>query len=190
MGEQVDIARIKQGDQHAFKQLFDQYQTLVLNTCYGFVHDESDAKDLCQEVFIEVYKSIHRFREDSKISTWLYRIAVNKSLNYIRKNKRQGLSGSVDQLSNKYEDASLSSDTDAADINIENREREQALEMALSSLPKNQKIAFVLHKVEGVPYQEISEIMNVSISSVESLIHRAKKGLQKKLLNYYKKNCG
>ena len=187
MGEQEIIAGIKQNNNEVFRQLVDKYQQMVLNTCYGFVNDRDDAKDLTQDVFIEFYNSIHSFRGDAKISTWLYRVAVNKSLNFIRKNKRKQLFGNLESMfAGKNEPQSSGSyNTDAG---MENDERTLALNKALGSLPKNQRIAFTLHKIDGVPYSEIAEIMNVSLSSVESLIHRARTNLKKKLLNFYIKN--
>ena len=185
MSEQELISRIKQGDQQAFKQIVDDFQAMVLNTCFQFVNDKDDAKDLAQDVFVEMYNSIYSFRGDAKVSTWLYRISVNKSLNFIKKHKRKFL---IDDLESFF--MNKSEETYNADKNMEDNERAKHLYAAIHSLSKNQRIAFSLHKIDGVSYTEIAEIMNVSISSVESLIHRAKVNLKKKLFNFYKKNIG
>ncbi|MBC35650.1 MAG: RNA polymerase subunit sigma-70 [Bacteroidetes bacterium] len=185
MSEQELIDAIKRQDPHAYRSLIDQYQPLVLNTCYSFVQSEDDAKDLTQEVFIEVIRSIKKFRGESKISTWLYRMAVNRSLNHIKKYKRRSLFGEVEEI-NKGD--FTASDSFNADKSIEDQERSKVLFDAINSLKKNQRIAFTLHKVEGVSYAEIAEIMNITTYSVESLIYRAKSNLQKKLLSYYQKN--
>ena len=92
------IDRIKKGDQQAFKLLFDKYHVKVFNTCMGFLHNKNDAEDITQDVFIEVYKSINKFRGDSKFSTWIYRIAFNKSLNHIRDNKRSNWFKSIETI--------------------------------------------------------------------------------------------
>ena len=82
------IENLKKGDINSFRILVNEHQRKVLNTCYRFLNNKEDAEDLTQEVFLEVYKSISSFRGESKISTWIYRIAVTKSLDFIRKKKR------------------------------------------------------------------------------------------------------
>jgi RNA polymerase sigma-70 factor (ECF subfamily) len=89
MKDEYLINNLKKGDLHVFKVLVDEHQKRVLNTCYRFVNNREDAEDLTQEVFLEVYKSISRFRGDSKLSTWIYRIAMTKSLDFLRKQKRK-----------------------------------------------------------------------------------------------------
>jgi RNA polymerase sigma-70 factor (ECF subfamily) len=174
MEDKILIEKIINQDHRAFKELVDKYSSLVINTCKSFVHDPDDAQDIAQDVFIEIYQSIHKFREEAKISTWLYRISVNKSLNFMN--------------SEKEEIDIPASNSQNADAEIENEERKNILYKAIESLTYNQKIAFTLNKFEDVSYKEIAEIMDLSLSSVESLIHRAKINLQKKLINYYKKN--
>ena len=82
------IEQLKQGNEKAFRILVENYQKLVVNTCYGMVHNREDAEDIAQDVFVEVYRNVDSFRADAKLSTWLYRIAVNRSLNHIRDNKK------------------------------------------------------------------------------------------------------
>lgn len=178
------IEKIKNNDQEAFRQFVDRYYPLVLRTCVGFVHSLADAEDLAQEVFVEVYKSVGRFRKESKISTWIYRIAVNKSLNFIRDNKKFSFFSSIETLLRKEESGALESNEDVS--SLEKDESEKVLHKAIDSLPKNQRIAFTLNKYDDLSYKEVAEIMDVSIASVESLIHRAKKNLQKKLVGYFR----
>lgn len=192
MNEAEIIQKLQQGNEQAFRQVVEKYQKLVVNTCNGMVHNKEDAEDIAQEVFIEVVRSIHKFRADSKLSTWLYRIAVNRSLNYIRDHKKnkwfQSFDETVKQKIALFE-KTQNNPADHPEYNIENNERAQMLHAAIDSLPKNQKVAFTLSKYEDLSYQEISDVMNVSISSVESLLHRAKKNLQKKLYRCYQKKC-
>lgn len=188
MNEQALVEAIKNKDQNAYRSLIDQYQGMILNTCYGFVQDEDDAKDLTQEVFIEVINSINKFRGDAKLSTWLYRMAVNKSLNHIKKYKRKSLFSTIDNLLKSDSGELSASGSFNADASIVNEEQSKRLYQAIDSLTKNQRIAFTLHNIEGVSYVEIAEIMSVSVYSVESLIYRARSGLQKKLIDFYKKN--
>ncbi len=192
MNETEIIEKLRQGNEPAFKQLVDNYQKLVVNTCFGMVHDKHDAEDIAQEVFIEVFRSIHKFRADAKISTWLYRIAVNRSLNFIRDNKKrkwfQSFEDSVEAKSRELQNIAATN-SDQPGFQLENKQRAILLHEAIDSLPQNQKVAFTLSKYEELSYQEISEVMDLSVSSVESLLHRAKKNLQKKLYKCYKKKC-
>ena len=191
MSEAEIIKRLQEGDENAFRQLVEKYQQLVVNTCFGLVHNTEDAEDIAQDVFIEVFRSVHKFRADSKISTWLYRIAVNRSLNFIRDNKRRKWFRSVDEPNapDSKDAYKISGETDSPDSDLENSQRTALLHEAIDSLPNNQRVAFTLNKYEDLSYKEISEVMQVSLSSVESLIHRAKKNLQKKLYACYKKKC-
>jgi len=169
--------------------LVEQHQKMVLYTCLGFVQDRDDAEDLAQEIFVELFHSLGKFRGDSKLSTWIYRIAVNRSLNFIRDNKRRRFFQSIGiNLSGDAKvDVVDESWSSRPDFEVENDQRRTNLYNAINSLPERQRVAFTLSKLDDLSYQEIAEIMGLSISSVESLIHRAKLGLQKKLYQCYKK---
>ncbi len=180
---------LKKGDIKSYRMLVDEHQKKVLNTCYRFVGNREDAEDLTQEVFIEVYKSISSFRGESQISTWIYRIAVTKSLDFIRKKKRKKRFAI---LKNTFSGDTVEEDIpDNQNLNpggkIEEKDRIRILNEALELLPENQKAAFTLSKYDEMSYKEIAEILNTTVSSVESLIHRAKENLKKKLRNYYEK---
>lgn len=174
--------------QKAFEELVNRYQPLVTRTCLGFVNRYADAEDIAQDVFIEVYQSLRNFRKESKLSTWLYRIAVNKSLNFIRKQKRHSNLRSIENFftagnSSKSESIEIASPKSAdADWNIEQEEDKQMLKRAINSLAENQRIAFVLSKYHDLSYKEIAEVMSTTLSSVESLLFRARQNLQSKLL--------
>jgi RNA polymerase sigma-70 factor, ECF subfamily len=189
MEEAFLLEQIKLKNKDAFKEMVLKYQNLVINICYGFVHNQDDAQDIAQEVFIELYKSIEKFRQESKLSTWIYRISVNKSLNFIRDNKKNSWFQSLDLLFEKEKPSKEGfTDSDNPHTLMEKDEKSNAIYRAIDELPENQKISFVLYKFENLSYKEISEVMKISLSSVESLIFRAKKNLQAKLIGYYKKN--
>jgi len=180
------VARLKQGDESAFRIIVETRKDLVYNTALGLLQNAGDAEDITQEVFIKVYESVHQFKGESAFSTWLYRIAVTKSLEMIRNRKRKkrfafitGLFGDSNELRHDPPDFVHPG------IQLDNREKASVLFKAIEKLPENQRIAFTLHKVEGVPYQEISEIMKITVSAVESLIHRAKANLRKWLEDFY-----
>ena len=190
MKEQELIQTIQKGNEEAFRKLVEKYQLLVVNTCKSFVHQVPDAEDLAQEVFIEIFHSAHKFRGDSKLSTWIYRIAVNKSLNFVRDNKRRSLFQTIgDTLFGTIKTLEVPTSTiaDRPDLDLENNQRREILYRAIEELPDRQRIAFNLSKFDDLSYREIAEVMQLSISSVESLIYRAKINLQKKLYNCYKK---
>jgi RNA polymerase sigma-70 factor (ECF subfamily) len=184
--EQNLVEDIINNKAEAFQHLVEKHQTMVINTCYGFLHNYQDAQDVAQEVFIEVYKSISKFRKEAKLSTWLYRISTNKSLNYIRDNKKRSWFQSLDDLFEKEKTADDSNSTESPQDILENNEKLEIINQAIDKLAKNQKIAFVLYKYEDLSYKEIAEVMKISLSSVESLLFRAKKNLQKTLVNYFK----
>ena len=189
MSEENLISTLKKGDIKSFRILMDEHQRKVLNTCYRFLNNKEDAEDLTQEVFLEVYKSISSFREESKISTWIYRIAVTKSLDFIRKKKRKKRYAVLKRI---FSDDALTVEIpDNTNLNpgrrTEEQDRIRILNEALESLPQNQRAAFTLSKYDELSYKEIADILNTTISSVESLIHRAKNNLKKKLYHYYQK---
>jgi RNA polymerase sigma-70 factor (ECF subfamily) len=175
------------GDEASFRLLVEQYRDKVYSTCYGFVLNREDARDLAQEVFIEVHSSASRFRHESKLATWLYRIAVNKSLNFVKKKKKSSFIQSFDNKPLERLESVGAVDLEPQTSDVDAQEMSLILEKAVDSLPENQRIAFTLNKYDELPYRDIAEIMDVSVSSVESLIHRAKLRLQKKLSGYFEK---
>jgi RNA polymerase sigma-70 factor, ECF subfamily len=179
------ILEIKKGNKNAFKDFIDTHKKFVLNICYKFVNNIDDANDIAQEVFIEAYKTIEKFRGDSKISTWLYRISTNRSLNFLRDNKKYHTTESYSKDPG-YIDNIPSDSKSNPEQNTLNNERADILNKAINTLPENQKAAFILNKKENLSSMEISKILGLSVKAVESLIIRAKKNLQKLLINYYK----
>ncbi len=189
MTDEELVQKIIERDHLAFKSLVDRYQQLVINTCYKLIGNRQDAEDVAQEVFFQVYKSAGKFRQEAKLSTWLYRIAVNRSLNFVRDNKRfrwlESLGSLLEDDRKRVTDVPAS-DSDRPDLTLEKKERNMVIQEAIDSLPRKQRAAFVLHRYEGLSYQEIAEVLGRSLSSVESLIHRAKSNLQRKLVRYVK----
>lgn len=192
MDDSILVQKIVDDNDHkAFAELMDKYQKMVVNTCRGFVSSYQEAEDLAQDVFIELYESLPGFRKEAKVSTWIYRIAVNKSLNYIRKKKRESLFlgfnfWSKDGVAeNNFQ--VLSSVDYEADYSIITTEEKKILKDAINKLPDNQRVALILSKYQDLSYKEISEVMDVSLSSVESLLFRAKTNLRKYLGDFPKK---
>lgn len=188
MDEAQLISSLQQQSEAAFRELVASYQDRVYNTCLGLLQNEEDAEECAQDVFIEVYRSVEKFRGDAKLSTWVYRIATTKSLELIRKQKRQKRFAFMRSLTNKEGEELPIASFEHPGLVLEQKENAQVLFKAIEQLPDSQRVAFTLHKVEGLPYQEICEIMDTSLSSIESLMFRARKNLQKTLRNYYEKN--
>ena len=150
MSEEEILQKLSEGDEQAFRQLVEKYQQLVVNTCFGLVHNHEDAEDVAQDVFIQVFHSAQKFRADSKISTWLYRIAVNRSLNFIRDNKRRKLAQSLEDSSVNGKELFFngsSSNTDSPDSDMEKNQRAAILHEAIDSLAKNQRIALQTYHI-------------------------------------------
>ncbi|MEO6547455.1 MAG: RNA polymerase sigma factor [Ferruginibacter sp.] len=181
------IIKLKQGDQSGFTTIVELYKDMVYNTAVGIVQNPDDADDITQEVFVQVYLSINSFKGESKLSTWLYRITISKSLDHEKKKKRKKRFGFMQSIFGHQDGETVHAvEFDHPGVQLEKKEKAAELFKALKQLPDKQRIAFTLHKLEGQSHQEIAEIMNTSLYAVESLMGRAKTNLKKVLQNYYK----
>jgi RNA polymerase sigma factor (sigma-70 family) len=190
MGKPPEIMKLMEGDEQSFRELLDQYRDRVFNTALGLLQQYENAEDVTQEVFVEVFRSVARFRGDCSLSSWIYRITVQKSLEYIRKSQRIKRSGKHFSLFGKEEQVNIATDAPFyhPGILLENKERAAILFRAIAALPENQRTAFILHKVEGLSHPEIAEIMATTVSAVESLMVRSRRRLQEILSVYYDEN--
>lgn len=191
MIEDTDLIRkLIEGDRISFENLVKQFKNKVFNTSLSILQNVEDAEDITQEVFVEVFQSVKNFKGESKLSTWIYRIAVSKSLEFLRwKNRKKRFGFMQSLLYNNLTESILEiPNFFHPGIQLENKERAAILFAAINKLPENQKTAFILHKIEGLSYAEVADVMQVTVSSVESLLFRAKQSLQKLLGDYYEKN--
>lgn len=189
--EQDYIAALIQGKSSAFNQLLEDYQQKVFSTCISFVPNKEDAEDIAQEVFLEVFKSISKFKGNSKLSTWIYKIATNKCLEFIRKKntkKRFAFMQVIKGNEIPIDKTSYFTEFNHPGIQLENKEKSELLFRMINTLPESQKVVFTLAKIDGKSYQEIVDITGKSLSSVESIMFRAKKTLKEKLTKFYKNN--
>ncbi|OSZ81007.1 RNA polymerase subunit sigma-70 [Chitinophagaceae bacterium IBVUCB2] len=174
------IQGLRNGDEAAFKFLVDNYQDRVFNTAIGIVQNAEDAEDVAQEVFIQVFRSIHSFKAESKLSTWMYRITTTRSLDLLRSRKSKKRFGFLQRLfGDGNEPLHEIPDFNHPGVAMDRKENASKLFKAINKLPENQKTAFTLHKLEDLSYQEISNIMETSVPAIESLMHRAKQNLRK-----------
>ena len=189
MTETEFIKQLINKSQLAYSTLLDDFQQKVFATCISFVPNTEDAEDIAQEVFVEVFNSIHKFKGDSKLSTWIYRITTNKCLEFIRKKntkKRFAFLQSITGNAIPMDKTSYFTEMNHPGVVLENKETSETLFYAINQLPEAQRVVFTLHKIDGKSYKEISEITNKSLSSIESLMFRSKRSLQKLLENFYK----
>ena len=188
MQEQELLQNIKSASPSAFRDLFESYNRMVFNICYRMTGNRQEGEDLTQEVFLNVYKSISHFRSESKLSTWLYRITINHCLNHQSRKKRQRwlsldfISDSETEQNPFYSDHA----NNRPDAVLEQKETKLIIQNSINSLPRQQRIAIILHRYEGLTYQEIANVMQCSVASVESRIFRAKQHLYHKLRPYLK----
>ena len=181
----MDIDLLKSGNQEAFRLLVDEYSQKIIETCYRFLNDKHHAEDVAQEVFIEVYRSVGQFRGESELNTWIYRIAVNKSLDFLRKQKRKKTIIDMAEFFTRRN----AKKTEAIDPHqiLEDSERRKILNSQIEKLPENQKAAILLKQDKVLTNKEIAEVMETSESAVEALLHRARQTLRKRLEKLYKK---
>jgi RNA polymerase sigma-70 factor, ECF subfamily len=175
------LVRLRAGDKTVFSELLVLHSDRILNTCYRFLLSREDAEDISQEVFIEIFQSIKSFRGDSQLSTWIYRIAVTKCLDEIKRRKRKKRITSLGKMLHLDDVAGFIGGGSPADKPIHEVERMKEVEQALNKLPDSQRIAFTLSRIEGYSNSEIADIMKTTIIAVESLIYRAKKNITTEL---------
>lgn len=190
--EQELIRKVAAGERAAFKQLFDMHSPRVHGLLLRLVDNQSDAEELAQDVFLSLWKHAESLRGESKLSTWLYRVAVNKAINF---KKRSGLFFQIRQLfSLEVDDESIidrlpAAAADSPDRQLEMREAQVQLADLLGTLPHRQREVYLLHKLEGLSYNEIAEELHVTLGTIESLMHRAKENLQKVMLKKVRKSA-
>ncbi|HTR41184.1 MAG TPA: sigma-70 family RNA polymerase sigma factor [Pseudomonadales bacterium] len=183
------MLRVKRGDRAAFAELVDKYKQPVINFVYRSLRDESEAEDLAQNVFLQVYKSRSRYKQTAKFSTWLFTIARNLCLNELRRRSRHPAESleethadNEDQPAKQYEDKSQL----AAHEEALHGELADKIEEALSELPENQRSAILLCRQDDLSYEQIAKILRCSLSATKSLIHRGRETLKEKLKPYLK----
>jgi RNA polymerase sigma factor (sigma-70 family) len=175
----------------SFFIVYNQYKLLVYNVALNYVQNCEDAEEITQDVFVQLHQSLHKFEQKSTLKTWIYRITINKSLDFIKHKNSKKWFFIFGTKSNSEIELQNITTFEHPGILLENQENAAILYATINELTENQKTAFILSKLDGLSNPEIASIMEVSISSVESLIFRAKSALKEKLSdkfeNYRKK---
>lgn len=180
------VRRAQEGDVRAFEQLFQQYHRGIYNTIYQMTRNEADAADLTQEVFVRAYRALPRLQTPEAFASWLYRIAVNLSRNWLRDRGRVR----VESLELPGEDGEEGNTREIADptgdpaVLTQTQDLRERVQKAVSGLSEDHRTVVTLHHLEGVSVEEIARIMNCSIGTVKSRLSRARDHLKRKLAGY------
>jgi RNA polymerase sigma-70 factor (ECF subfamily) len=181
------MLRVKQGDREAFETLVNKYKQPVMNLVFRTLPDAAEAEDLAQHVFLQVFKSAHRYEVAAKFSTWIFTIARNLCLNEIRRRSRHP-ADSLDEVAADNEDQPLRQIEDGKTFSapeaLLHGELEAKIEEALAELPEKQRTAILLCRQDELSYEEIAAIVGCSLSATKSLIHRGRETLKQKLKPY------
>ncbi|TKJ41255.1 hypothetical protein CEE37_06200 [candidate division LCP-89 bacterium B3_LCP] len=178
------IIRAKDGDQLAFRDLVDMYRTRVASIAYGLVNNYDDARDISQEVFIKVYRSLGKFDVKRKFFTWLYRLTVNASIDFIRANKKRSHHESIDSDDSYVQFPNQDLDHDL-DRRMEKIERNEIFHRIVSRLNPKQKSAFLLCDLQGLSSAEASEIMDCPQVTLRWYLHEARKKIRQHVEKNY-----
>ncbi len=181
------IDKILLNDQSAFELLIRKYQKLVFNSCYRILKNRSDAEDISQDVFMEVFRSLSSLKSIDDMSGWIYRIAYCKCISLLRKNNPADPSRNCDpdRSVKDLDKDPKHHNRETPDKTMETEEARIELFRNIDLLPDNQKRAILLHKFEGYSHKEICDEMGLTQASVESLIYRAKVSLRKSLASFF-----
>jgi RNA polymerase sigma-70 factor (ECF subfamily) len=172
--EQDLISRCKKNDIEAFEKLILKYESKIYNLCYYMLKNKEDAMDASQEVCLKIYRAINKFKGDSKLSTWIYRIAYNTCMDYIKKRK--------DELSfDEVIGTDFQNDSKIEDI-IESKELKFEIKRCILKLSNDFRTIIILRDINGLSYQEIADVLNIETGTVKSRLNRAREALRNELI--------
>lgn len=188
--DQQHVAWLKKtagGDEQSMAALYAAFSARVYNTALGYLQNAADAEEVTQDVFLKIFRSADRFEGKSTVSTWVYRITINHSLDRVAYRNRQKRFGKIVRLfGGETNEAPMDlPHFDHPGVVLEQKENARILFSAVESLPVQQKTAFMLSYLENLPRQEVADIMQLSLKAVESLLQRAKVNLRDRLDKFY-----
>ena len=185
----AEIQRIRGGDHEAFARLMRAHLPLVVHVTARMVPDHEDRKDLCQDIFLKVYRNLEAFRGESKLSTWIARIAYNSCLNHVQRKRPDHSNGSLPGI--RIEDRE-DMDVRPPDDAFEDRDVSEKLHREIERLPVRYRAVLTLFHLEGMRIEEIAEVMDMPVGTVKNDLFRARKILKEKLLARYEREelCG
>ncbi|MCE9610807.1 MAG: sigma-70 family RNA polymerase sigma factor [Chthoniobacter sp.] len=180
------MARVKQGDETALQALIEAHQHRIIGTVAKMLGDSGDAEDIAQQVFIRVWKSAARYEPTAKFTTWLFKITRNLVFNELRRRKRHPAQ-SLDAAAFHDDDRPMQvadHTVKAPDTSVLDEEMQAAIQRAIDELPETQRMAVILRRYDDIPYEEIGEILDLSVPAVKSVLFRARTELREKLKRY------
>ena len=183
--DEMLISRFQSGDENAYVELVNRYKDKLTNFVFYFLKDEEHSEDIVQETFIRLYQKKHYYKEIAKFSTWIYTIARNLANTELRKKSRTKIMY-LSQMSNYKKDYDLKSSDPELNKNIENEFLMKEIHAAIDKLPENYKSVIVLRDIQGLDYEQISNIIGVPLGTVKSRINRARLQLQADLMDFKK----
>lgn len=177
------ISRLKKGDRNAFNELVREYEKQVINIAYGMLSDREDAYDAAQEVFIRIYKSIDSFKEQSSLSTWIYRVSVNICNDMLRKRQRTAKTVSLypDDNNDDSPATDIADNAPGPEETLEINETQRLVREGIASLNDDFRTVITVCDIQGRSYDEAAEILSVPKGTVKSRLNRARNALKKKL---------
>jgi len=188
LGDRLLVRRAQKEDMRAYDVLVRRYQERIYATVYHMTSNHEDANDLTQETFIKAFRALKSFKGDSSFYTWIYRIAVNKTINFLKQRKNRGQMSLNDVDFNAENDpdlVALASDKNPRrDLNLS--ELQEKLNDAMQKLSEHHRMVVTLHDVQGLSHEEIGQIMNCNIGTVRSRLFYARQQLQAYLSDYLK----
>jgi RNA polymerase sigma factor (sigma-70 family) len=180
----VWMQRVKQGDTEALRQLIEAHQYRIIGTVTKMLGDDCDAEDIAQQVFIRVWKSAGRYEPTAKFTTWLFKITRNLVFNELRRRKRHPVQ-SLDRTSEDERPLQVvDRGSKPPDTSLLDEEMQAAIQKAIDQLPETQRMAIILRRYDDIAYEEIGEILDLSVPAVKSVLFRARTELREKLKHY------
>ncbi len=181
--DQLLVERVQAGDKRAFDVLVSKYQRRLMRLVSRLVHDPAEAEDVVQETFIKAYRALRHFRGDAAFYTWLYRIGINTAKNYlVTQGRRSATSSDADaEQAESFDDGNKLRDNNTPESVLASKQIAATVNAAMEVLPIELRTAIVLREIEGLSYEEISEIMACPIGTVRSRIFRAREVIAEKL---------
>jgi RNA polymerase sigma-70 factor (ECF subfamily) len=184
--DDVDVAlmfKVGAGDEKAFEELIERHQNAVIGTVAKMLGNPADAEDISQQVFIRIWKSAPRYKRKAKFTTFLFTIARNLVFNESRKRSRKK-EYSMDEREDDFHLQTPDAQTESPDDGLLHKELRSAVDQAIADLPEKQRMAVVLRRYEGMPYEEIADVLDLSVSAIKSQLFRARNTLRESLQGY------
>ncbi len=177
------MVAFQQGEEAAFEQILDKYHKAIVNFIYKIVNNRAEAEELAQDVFLRIYRARHSYEPRARFSAWLYRIATNVGLKAAGRNRRSPFGFGPNEITRKEEVRAREPD---AEQKLVESEMGKVIRQIIRGLPKNEKIAIILRRYEGLSYKEIADVMNCTEPAVKTYIHRGKLRLRDRIRPYLK----